>query len=65
MKLTYPDWERYASDLKVHELLMLASEPVPEDYIEQSRYLNAKANWEQELFMNAPNKPGYYRANND
>lgn len=65
MKLTYPEWERYAVELKAHELRMQAKEPKREYYPVPPHYFKALHDWEQEFFMTAPNKPGYERANND
>lgn len=65
MKLTYMDWEQYARELKNHELHMQAKEPVKENFENPTDYLRARSEWEKELAMCSPNKPGYYRANND
>ncbi len=65
MKLTYPEWQRYAEDLKLHELRMQATEPQRDQFQDSVEYHSAKSKWDMAFAMMAPNKPGYYRANDD
>lgn len=52
------EWERYEADLKHHEEYMKAREPEDKDSPEYQEWLMAYS-------CGAPNKPGYFRANND
>lgn len=63
MKTTWEAWMQYAEDLKAHELRMQEKEPVRDE--DSPDYYIAKSKWDMEFAMTAPNKPGYYRANND
>ena len=39
--------------------------PKPEDFTSVVDYMSACNDWQFDEAMSAPNKPGYYRANND
>jgi len=60
-----PEWQQYYLDLKAHEEKMEARKPKREDYRSDSEYNSACSEWHMAFFCDAPNKPGYYRANND
>lgn len=78
---TYPkgttkeQWDRYYSDLKSHEDYCESIKPKKEDYgyiknmppdpDGERKYESALSEWHMKLSCDAPNKPGYYRANND
>lgn len=74
-KTTPEQWERYYADLKSHEQHMDAKkpkEPNPLDYPDEGLFMRAmaayrteKSQWDMAYSCDAPNKPGYYRANND
>lgn len=73
---TKEQWERYYDDLKAHENRCDKEKPKNTDYgydsmfgfraeADRTAYNKAHANWEMMCSCDAPNKPGYYRANND
>jgi len=68
---TYPkgttkeQWDQYELDLKLHELRMSKTEPCRCDYATKEAYDSAHSKWQFDSLMDAPNEPGYYRANND
>jgi len=66
--------EEYYKELSAHENNMRDIEPKKEQFgfnngwpdQESERVFDAAySEWHKKLFMDAPNKPGYYRANND
>lgn len=65
MKKNYPkgttkeQWDRYERESADFEKKMRAIEPPKEEMPELWN------EWLKTYSMNAPNKPGYYRANND
>lgn len=65
MKTTWQAWDRYAASLKQHEEHYANTEPRRENYETEYEYDQAHSKWNMGLHMDAPNKPGYYRANND
>jgi len=72
---TKEQWDRYESDCAEFEARMRLIEPKKKDYgfdnkmwpdFESEKAFNeAYSEWHKSYFMDAPNKPGYYRANND
>lgn len=66
---TYPEgttkeqWDKYEADLKKHE--EYCKNTKPDDFMDSSEYRKAMAEWEMMCSCDAPNKPGYFRANND
>jgi len=77
---TYPkgttkeQWERYEADLKSHEEYYLKMKPQKEDMdfvdattgaFREDKFNAAHSEWHMSYHMGMPNKPGYYRANND
>lgn len=60
-----PEWERYYADLKAHKEFMKLRQPRVLDFQTLADYQNAYSRWQFDSAMSAPNKPGYYRANND
>jgi hypothetical protein len=69
-----PEWQQYYKDLKEFQESMYTKEPKREQFgwnngwhsEEQERdYHKAYSEWDMALSCDAPNKPGYYRANND
>jgi hypothetical protein len=69
------EFDKYEADLKEFEAMMKSKEPKKEDYgfsnkmfpdaESEHSYNSAYSEWHMKLFCDAPNKPGYYRANND
>lgn len=57
--------DQYRKDLKEHEDYMESIKPDPDDFENNQEYEKKLAEWKMALFCDAPNKPGYYRANND
>lgn len=53
-----PEWQKYYADLKAFKERMKERMPDVEDS-------KAFSEWRMSLSMDTPNKPGYYRANND
>lgn len=66
---TVEQWERYYEDLKRHEDICKREKPHPEDFNDlnggEAAYTSAHNKWLMMWSCDAPNKPGYYRANND
>lgn len=66
---TIEQWERYYEDLKRHEERCEREKPNMEDFPESNggdaAYSSARSEWQMMCSCDAPNKPGYYRANND
>lgn len=78
---TKEQWDRYYEDLKQHEARVEREKPIPpplyfthytvggrtaETSSEAARiYKLAYSEWEMMRSCDEPNKPGYYRANND
>lgn len=60
-----PEWQKYYADLKAHNDTYAKAKPVRENFPSENEYLIALNNWSFDEAMSAPNKPGYYRANND
>lgn len=70
-----PHWQKYYADLKAFEERMYAKEPKKEtfgfsngmwpDEACERAFDKAYSAWDMALSCDAPNKPGYYRANND
>lgn len=62
-------WDQYEIDLKAHKERCGRERPRPEDFNDlnggEAAYNAAYQEWEKMRFCDAPNKPGYYRANND
>ena len=53
---TQEQWDRYELDMKAHEDFCAREKPTDPEKL---------GAWEMMRFCDAPNKPGYYRANND
>jgi hypothetical protein len=77
---TYPEgttkeqWDKYEDDLKKHEEYCRNTKPKKSDYgkgiinpplDEPASYERDLAEWEMMCSCDGPNKPGYFRANND
>lgn len=76
---TYPEgttkeqWDQYEIDLKKHQEYCKSTKPLQSDYgkgslnpiDEPQSYESDLAEWEMMCSCDAPNRPGYYRANND
>lgn len=57
--------EQYEADLKAHEEYCARIKPKRENYLTEQAFNTDMSEWGKKLSMDAPNKPGYYRANND
>jgi len=74
-EITKEQMDKYEADLKAFKERMYLKEPKKESYgyenkmfpDEQSEraFQSAYSQWHMALHCDAPNKPGYYRANND
>lgn len=62
---TREQWEQYAKDMEAHEKYYSDCEPDPTDYPSEKAYSSAMSEWHMNRSCFEPNKPGYYRANND
>jgi len=72
---TLEQWQAYEKSQAEHESYYKSIEPKKSDYgyinnmppdAEGERaYESAYSEWHMQLHCSAPNKPGYYRANND
>jgi hypothetical protein len=77
MKTKYPagttkeQWDRYNAEMAKHTAYMEANKPIRQKYadefgeVDDDAYNAALNRWRLEGLMDAPNEPGYYRANND
>ena len=57
--------EQYETDLKEHKEHCEKIKPKRENYLTKQAFSTDMSEWDRKLSMDAPNKPGYYRANND
>lgn len=57
--------EVYEKELKRHQDYCAKIKPIRENYLTESAFKMDMAEWDKKLFMDAPNAPGYTRANND
>lgn len=69
---TREQWERYVTDKRNHEARIRNKRAFLHDVLEHAEKHGAKEalkhfyhEIDKEQFMDAPNPPGYYRANND
>ena len=68
---TYPagttkeQWDAYEIEKKAFHDKMQSKMPDARWYTDANEYAKARKEWEMDSFCDAPNKPGYYRANND
>jgi hypothetical protein len=60
-----PHWQEYYKALQEFNEQMLERKPKREHFDVESEYQRALDWWSTCLSCDAPNKPGYYRANND
>lgn len=58
-------WILYYSRLKCHEENCERAKPQRAHFSTDTDYAKAKSHWDMKVSMDAPNPPGYYRANND
>lgn len=65
MENTSPEWQKYYADLKAHQDHCEKTKPKRKDYRSDDEFTRAQHEWDMKFFCDAPNKPGYYRANND
>lgn len=61
---TQEQWDRYYADMKAWNEKVIDSQPHIRDFETDEEFEKALNEW-QKLKMDEPNKPGYYRANND
>lgn len=57
--------ENYEKDLLHHNEFWEAKKPNRDHYEDRLQYERDMSAWHRGYHMDAPNKPGYYRANND
>lgn len=60
-----PEMEEYYADLKKHKDYMTDIKPKREKFSDDNAFNKAMSEWSMANFCDAPNKPGYCRANND
>jgi hypothetical protein len=60
-----PQWQEYYRAKQLFEEQMLERRPKREQFFVESEYDRALYCWTLSFSMDAPNKPGYFRANND
>lgn len=67
----YPDgttpqqWADYYAAVENHKARMAAKKPNRKEYSSHVEFDRAMSRWDMERSCDAPNPPGYYRANND
>ncbi len=59
------EWECYMEQKKPKKEDYGYINNMPPDEDGERAYETAMSDWHMEFFCDAPNKPGYYRANND
>ncbi len=57
--------DQYNADLKAHEARCEKLKPKRVNYLTEQAFQTDTNEWSRISSMDAPNKPGYYRANND
>lgn len=63
---TLDQWERYASDMELHEARVKREKPNESQFNgDGMAFKKAYSQWQMMSSCDEPNKPGYYRANND
>lgn len=62
---TREQWERYYIERNAHERHCNIIKPNQENFDSYQEYITAYNEWCRKLHMDAPNKPGYFRSNND
>ena len=62
---TKEQWEQYYEALKVHYERVKRERPDLKKFLSNEAYTAAYSEWQMMSSCDAPNKPGYYRANND
>jgi len=60
-----PAWQQYNAEAKKHYEKYALLKPMRAEFQSQAEYETALSKWSQDEAMSAPNKPGYWRANND
>lgn len=60
-----PEWEKYYAAKKAFDERMTAEKPHPKNFKSVDEYAWAVLKWRETKALDAPNHPGYYRANND
>lgn len=62
---TEEQWQRYHVDMVAHEKHYLSKQPQRHDYSSEENFNTALSSWRMDYSCFEPNRPGYYRANND
>jgi len=60
-----PEWQKYYNDLSDFDKYMAEKKPQRESFTTEQDYNKAMSEWTMADSCDAPNKPGYFRANND
>jgi hypothetical protein len=60
-----PIWENYFAQKASFEKMMNEIKPTRENFATDEEFQAQMREWKQSLSMDAPNEPGYFRANND
>ena len=60
-----PQWQEYYKEKEEFDAFMEAKKPLRENYSSEVEYRSAYYQWDMARSCDAPNKPGYWRANND
>jgi hypothetical protein len=58
-------WARYYRDLKSHHEVYNSRKPRRENYHYEEEFKKDYSRWDMDSSLFEPNKPGYFRANND
>lgn len=62
---TEEQWRDYHDKMIIHKMRCDAKRPNPKNYANDEVFKSAYSAWEMMSSCDAPNRPGYYRANND
>lgn len=62
---TDEQWAQYEEALRMFDKSMQNNKPRAENFKDSEEFERQLNAWQRVYFMDAPNKPGYYRANND
>jgi hypothetical protein len=60
-----PEWQQYYQALANFREMMEERKPKIELFADVNEFERALSEWHMKLHCDCPNKPGYYRANND
>lgn len=64
-KTDSPEWQKYYADKAAFDKRMEAEKPNPKNFKSVEKYAWAVLKWREAKALDAPNRPNYFRAEND